>query len=298
MASILQTEFWADFKSRTAGWQPLPIGRYWGLKRRLPLGQLAYFPELPFGAETLALATAPELATVALARLEFLEEWDLTKTRALTAVGLRPSFEEVQPNYRQWLDLTLTEPELLAGMRPKGRYNLNLALRQGLTVKAGLEPILVEDFLKLYQLTSSRQRFRGRGSDYFRQLATLLQEHQAGEVIVVYYQNWPLAAGYFTYFDQVASYLYGASSDRWKEMMGPYLLHWQAILRAKSRHCRLYDLLAIAPPGQPTHRHGGLTRFKSQFGGRSVRLVGSWDLVNNRTWYTLYRLGEKLRRGI
>ncbi|MEK9167147.1 MAG: hypothetical protein AAB613_00155, partial [Patescibacteria group bacterium] len=91
--------------------------------------------------------------------------------------------------------------------------------------------------------------------------------------------------------------------------------------RAKHDGCAIYDLLAIAPFQQTaisnqlsadtekpraesrelkasdsSHPHSGLTRFKTQFGGQSVRLLGSWDLVHSGFWYTMYQFVERRRR--
>ncbi len=298
MNSLLQTDLWAKFKA-SQGWQPKRENDYLSLTRRLPLiGLMTYFPELPYQPDTVELIKklGQQKGLATFVRLEFLTEWDDTVATDLRQLGLIKSFEEVQPEYRQWLDLSLDEATLKQQMHPKGRYNLNLAERHGLTISQGTSSELTRHFYKLYQQTAQRTDFRGRNEPYFQSLVAALSAENCGEVIVVSRGDQPLAAGIFSYTSGgAADYLYGGSGPE-RQLMAPYLLHWTAILEAKRRGCLIYDLLAIAPFDQPNHPYAGITRFKQQFGGRAVRLLGSWDLVNRPMRYKLYQFIERRRR--
>jgi lipid II:glycine glycyltransferase (peptidoglycan interpeptide bridge formation enzyme) len=136
------------------------------------------------------------------------------------------------------------------------------------------------------------------------------------ELLVARYNGKSVAAAIITFYGDTASYLYGASSDECREVMAPYLLHWEAMKLAKQKGCKFYDLLAVEPfdnmqtansypqsaaDGQRLavggkHKFSGITKFKEQFGGRKVHLVGGWDLVYKPTWYTLFKWAEKMRR--
>ena len=124
---------------------------------------------------------------------------------------------------------------------------------------------------------------------------TAIRAEKLGEIVTVSHEGEVLAAALVTFYGNVASYLYGGSGGD-RSLMAPYLMHWAAIKRAKQEGCAVYDLLAIAPPEKENHVHAGLTRFKTQFGGESVRMLGSWDLVHSRFWYTMYRYAQKRRR--
>jgi lipid II:glycine glycyltransferase (peptidoglycan interpeptide bridge formation enzyme) len=213
----------------------------------------------------------------------------------LVDLGLIKAFEDVQPDYRQWIFLDRTEEQLLKEMKPKGRYNIRVAEKHNLKVAWGLEPEKVEALAALYQETAKRTGFSGRGTDYFRTLCDSLGEGNLGEIVTVSKGGEVLAAALVTFYGGIASYLYGGSGGD-RSLMAPYLMHWAAIKRAKKEGCVIYDLLAIAPPDKEKHIHAGLTRFKTQFGGESVRMLGSWDLVHTRFWYTMYRYAQKRRR--
>jgi len=106
-----------------------------------------------------------------------------------------------------------------------------------------------------------------------------------------------LAAAVIVFYGERASYLYGASSHEEREAMAPHLLHWEIIREAKRRGCTEYDLGEIPPSGESDHPLKGLGDFKMKFGARRVHFMGSWDYILDSLWYTLFRVGEKLRRG-
>ena len=56
-----------------------------------------------------------------------------------------------------------------------------------------------------------------------------------------------------------------------------YALQKAAILEAKKRGAREYDLFGIAPEGDKYHPLSGLSRFKLGFGAKRVNRMGCWD---------------------
>ncbi|QQG49734.1 MAG: peptidoglycan bridge formation glycyltransferase FemA/FemB family protein [Candidatus Berkelbacteria bacterium] len=297
--SLFQTKPWGEFKEKF-GWKAESTSGLIGLERTIGFGKsLLYFPELPLNEQTAGLIdeikTGKRPTGRIFSRFEFLELWTSERAKQLLETGLVKAFEDVQPDYRQWVVLDKSEAELLKDMRPKGRYNIKVAERHKLKVEWGTEPEKLESFVRLYQGTAKRTGFSGRGDEYFRALVATLNECELGEVVTVSHEGEVLSAAIIAYYGGVASYLYGGSGGD-RALMAPYLMHWEAIKRAKKKGCAIYDLLAIAPPGEEKHIHAGLTRFKTQFGGQSVRMLGSWDLVHNRLWYRLYRFAETRRR--
>ena len=55
------------------------------------------------------------------------------------------------------------------------------------------------------------------------------------------YQNKLLASAIFIDFGKTRTFLFGGSSAQDKNVMAPYLLHWQAILDAKNAGMKFYD---------------------------------------------------------
>lgn len=306
MQSLLQTPEWAEFKMRQ-GWQSFWLENISLLSRPLPGGKsFLYIPEVSISKDQIKdlLEKAKPIAKgqkAAFLRLEIFAEENQEYDEQLTYLGFKKSFEEVQPEDRQWLPISRPKEEILAQMKSKGRYNIRIAERHKVEIKSFQKANLfqgLDDFYHLYQQTFARQRFSGRSRQYFRDLLDVLGKKDYLRIYTAFYQNQPLASVIITFYQELASYLYGASSNEHREVMAPYLAHWQAILEAKEKGCQLYDLLAIAPAEILDHKYASLSRFKQQFGGRSVKMVGSWDYIFQPTWYWAFRVAEKMRRGI
>lgn len=302
MRSLLQTKEWAEFKA-SQGWKDdqflINNLQFSILSRELAFGKwMVYAPEVSI--DNLTAEILKELAKQAFSfqksaiffRLElFIEDNDSAK-KALQTAGYRKAFEEIQPEYRQWVDITADEQTILANMKEKGRYNIGLAERKGVKTRISTSTSDVDIFYRLFESTAKRNNFSIRSIEYFRSLCEMLFSRQLGELVIAEHEGQPLTALITTYYDGLASYLYGASSDIKKDLMAPYAAHFTAIKRAKEKGCHTYDLLQVGVDG----KYSGLTLFKSQFGGRPVKLVGGWDYVYQPIWYTLFKWAEQIRR--
>jgi peptidoglycan pentaglycine glycine transferase (the first glycine) len=303
MQSLLQTKLWADFKA-TQGWRPHDVDGLSVLERDLPYGQsMFYAPEATVGG--LAEKELSDLATKVrqlnpkafLFRLEGFDRFsDQLKSRLFEA-GYQKSFEETQPEHRQWIPITADEATIVANMREKGRYNTRLAERKGVTTRISTNASDVNVFYKIFKETASRDGFSIRSKQYFSDLCQALFAQQKGELVIAYFDGQPLVALIITYHDGLASYLYGASSNEHRNLMAPYAAHLAAIRSAKAHGCHTYDLLQIAPPdAKESHHYSKLTRFKQQLGGEAVQLIGGWDYVYSPLVYTGFKFMERLRR--
>lgn len=216
----------------------------------------------------------------------------------LNEVGFKKSFEEVQAQHTILLDLTKSPDELLAAMPKKGRYSIKLAERKGVTVReAGLTEGL-DRFWRLYEETASRLKFPSRSKSYFRKLAALLEETAAGTFIETYFGDNLLSSSWIVYFGGRATYLYGASSNRYRELMPSYLGQWTAILKARERGLKIYDFWGVVKTHDLAHHWAGYSHFKRQFGGEEVSYIGAYDLVISPLKYHSYRLAQQTRKKV
>ena len=78
------------------------------------------------------------------------------------------------------------------------------------------------------------------------------------------------------------------SRDAHREKMPTYLLQWEAMKRAKSAGCTVYDLWGAPETFDESDSMWGVYRFKEGLGGRVVRTLGAWDYAPNRLLYKLY----------
>jgi lipid II:glycine glycyltransferase (peptidoglycan interpeptide bridge formation enzyme) len=194
------------------------------------------------------------------------------------------------------LDLSNDEDALLQAMHKKHRYNIRLADRHGISVR-DLGAAGLDDWYEIYRETARRDRIAIHSRDYYATLFDLAAGDSAlsMSLYMAEHESEILAGIIVARFGAGATYLYGASSNRKREMMPNYALQWHAIRMARSQGCLWYDMFGIAPPGEPNHPMTGLTRIKTGFGGRIVERAGSWDYPMSAVRYALFRGAERVR---
>ncbi len=180
------------------------------------------------------------------------------------------------------VDLTQSEEELLAQMHQKTRYNIRLAMKQGVTVREGESAQDLDAFFALLKETASRDRFQSHPEKYLRKMDDVLKNGRMSRVRLAEKDGRVLAAHLEIWFGDTVTYLHGASSSQERTAMAPYALHWETMRAAKAAGVRFYDLWGCNPEDvtSPFYKPSweGITRFKVGFGGRRVDLIGTWDL--------------------
>lgn len=300
--SLMQTKSWGDFKG-SFGWQSDYRSGLLVLKRKVWKDYaLLYIPEIIVdepGLASMASKTAAILSTrrdgrTIFGRAEFLFPYNPESDLILRSAGFVKANDEVQPEFRQEVDLSVSLDEIRAQMKQKGRYNINLAIKKGVIVTKDNTREAINSFCILMTETATRQRFSVRNSQYFRLLVESLDRDGVGGLWLAKFNGKILAAAIVSFVGTRASYLYGASSDQNRSIMAPYLLHFELIKEAKRRGCLIYDFIGVAPPeAGPKHPWAGITRFKKEFGGQTVRYLGSYDLIWRPFIYLLYTKARK-----
>jgi len=98
-----------------------------------------------------------------------------------------------------------------------------------------------------------------------------------------------MIAGWMIFkFNDMAYYAYGAFDDDYRQVMAPVSGLWEIIKWAKAGGCKWLDLWG-AEEGR------GFSRFKEQFGPKTVEMVGTWDLPANPAGYQVFRWAEEIR---
>lgn len=195
---------------------------------------------------------------------------------------------DLTPIHTLMIDLTQQDEALLAGMLPKGRYNLGLARRHGVNVVQSTEMRDLARFYEIFAETAERNDFFSEPYGFFLNLGAALFSTNRAALFLAEWQGETLAAILVVFFGRRATYLYGGSTVRRREVMPNYALHWAAMQEARRRGCVEYDLYGYDPFGLPDHLYAGISRFKRQFGGERRDSIGARD-------YLYYdRLAERL----
>ena len=223
----------------------------------------------------------------------------------LATAGFKKSDKDVQARETLIADISKPEEELLARMKQKTRYNINLARRHGVEIiSIDDEKKAKETFLSLLFETAKRNNFRTHPEKYYIEMMEMfLNNRVAGEffserLFFARYQGKITAAALIGFFGGRATYLHGGSSDEYKNIMAPYLLHWEIMREAKRLGCFEYDFWGIVTDktdSKQKQKWEGFSRFKMGFGGRIVEYQGAYDLAFDKIWYNTYRLVRKIK---
>ncbi len=208
---------------------------------------------------------------------------------------LRKAPTDILPSHTVFIDLTKDEPELLRRMKPKTRYNIRLSISKGVRVRQA-SPAELPLWYDLYRQTALRNRIHLDGPGYFESVLRTGTETGKSKtnvrLLVSEAEGVPLAGMFLVISGGRATYLYGASSDANRNMMGAYALQWEAMRLSKSLGCTNYDLFGISQDPDPSHPMWGLYRFKTGFGGKIRHRQGCWDYPLHEDRYENFRAAE------
>ncbi len=327
---ILQSWEWGELKAAT-GWVPLRVmvedddgtikAAISVLRRPLPIPgrSIMYAPRGPVGdlGDRRTLAVLLDLVhregrrhgAVFLKIDPDIPETNETLDKTLRSLGFRRqgaslNFEGIQPRFVFRLPLTNSLDEIWNAMAPKTRYNIRLAERRGVEVTdGGKEDIPV--FYRILEETARRDHFLIRSESYFHHMWDALGEHGYARLFLARYAGEVIAGTLALTFGDKTWYLYGASSNRHRNVMPNYALQWAMIKWAKENGCTLYDFRGVSGDLNPDNPLYGLYRFKKGFGGELVAFLGEYDQVYQPLWYWLWqnavpayrRLRRRLRQG-
>ncbi len=210
---------------------------------------------------------------------------------------------DVQPPSTVIMDLTSSEDELLAGMKPKTRYNIRLAFRRGVrVVERGVESIPL--WYDMYVQTALRDKIAIHSLDYYTRVFETACNYRTVNgfkppVFKLFFaevDGEAVAGNIVSFHGDTARYMYGASTGEKRNLMPTYALQWHAIVTAKKMGYKFYDFFGISPTPDPDHPMYGLYRFKTGFGGRIVHRLGCYDVFTVSAHYKSYASVERLRR--
>jgi lipid II:glycine glycyltransferase (peptidoglycan interpeptide bridge formation enzyme) len=182
-------------------------------------------------------------------------------------------------------------------MKSKTRYNLKLAQRKGVQVIEDSSEKGFEDYYRLTEETTARQKFYAHNRNYHHKMwQTLSGKNGFAHLLKAVYAGETLVTWIIFIVNGIAYYPYGASSDKHRQVMASNLMMWEAIKFARKNNCHLFDLWgATSKNPAPNDPWLGFHRFKEGFGAELVEFVGTFDLIINPIFYWPYRLGESIR---
>lgn len=217
---------------------------------------------------------------------------EVNKLNKLGFVSGRPLFTK----YNFILNLKPTEEELLGKMKSKTRYNIRLAERRGVRVEIDNSDQAFEKYLELTVTTTKRQKFYAHSPEYHRAMWNALRKSKMVHLIKATYKKETLTTWLLFIFNNTLYYPYGASSNKYRNLMASNLVMWEAIRYGKSRKLRQFDMWgALGPSASQKDPWYGFHRFKKSYGARQVEYVGTYDYVAKPILYWIFRVVNSLR---
>lgn len=278
VSSFLQSSAWEEFQ-RSLGRETTRVRNVLLVTHSLPTGGHYLYAPRPSALDPYF---EDELEKCLRERGSIFAKIDHNDALEADAVGARHS-HSIQPEETMFVSLTEPERAILERMHEKTRYNIRLAEKKGVSISTML--VGIETFYRLLQDTAEREKFRLHDKEYYEKLISLSSNDFSNKVFVAHHRGEPVAAALVNFYKPsgTATYLHGGSLRAMRDVMAPYLLHWEIMREAKRKGYRFYDLWGIDEKRWP-----GLTRFKEGFRGMHIIYPPSVDVVYKPFAYWTY----------
>jgi lipid II:glycine glycyltransferase (peptidoglycan interpeptide bridge formation enzyme) len=175
-----------------------------------------------------------------------------------------------QPRFEWVLDVGQKDNELLAKMHPHSRYNIKFAEKKGIKIEKISGANLINYFPAFYALmvnTSKRNGFNLHPEAYYKNLFTIAQDKI--ELFFAKYGDKYLAVDLIYYENGIANWVFGGSSDEYRNLQPTFLLQWKSILRAREKGYKSYSFggLYNSEYSSLYKDYQGITFYKKNYGG-------------------------------
>ena len=178
----------------------------------------------------------------------------------------------------------------MAQMSYSGRRGIRDARRRGVEVRVGDESD-IDTFHKLLERTSIYKGFPILPAWYFHYIWRLFAPSKKLRLLLAFDTDCkPVSGVIVTVCDDLAYFSWGGMSrdSKHRNLMAPYLLHWNTMLWAKERGCKYYDLANVTQFKQKlartvVDRPDPYDKFGGRLGGIKRRAFAyAWDQDGSR----------------
>ena len=285
--SLVQSFGWGNYKA-TQGWTPMrwtargddghPVAMVQTLVRTYACRTVVVW--CPGGlVGPLELWTPEWLDQVARAtrarqfycRVAFSRERAGQDVESLRARGWLPPRHAISaPRTMVW-ELTSTEEDLMAGLRPNWRHNLKRALKRNLRVVRWSDPSAAV----IARLFNTMASYKDVGAQFDASSLTALLRSLDGRIVIYGCESEagvPLAVRGCAIQGGSAWDLLAATSPEGRRCYASYAVFWALVRHCRALEVTRYDLSGIDPVSAP-----GVYDFKRGTGAREQECLGEWE---------------------
>lgn len=304
MTHFLQSPAWAQFQQSLGRKIFADSGDGWAYQAILETGRFNTRLYCPYGphAESATALDAALTSLKVLAKKQHVTFIRIEPTGPITATELkarglsRVTYNQLQPEHTQIIDLSTDEDAIIAAMNQNNRNLYRNFTKKGLEMHASRDPQDVRIFTEMMHGVAERNGIRAHSDSYFQAQAKALFPAGAAQLFYVTLEGAPIASSIAYDSDTTRYYAHASADDAYRKLSAGTALLAYMIIDAKRQGLKRFDLYGIAPTDYPTHHWAGFTKFKKSFGGTPVSYVGAWDLPVSRPGYLLYRFYQTLSR--
>ncbi len=196
------------------------------------------------------------------------------------------------------VDLKKTNEEILENMKQKWRYNIKLAEKKWVRVyMAEKNDENIEKFYNLILETTNRNKFSWNTFKYYK---TLLKTIDHSKLILAKKDEEIISGWIFIFDKEISIYYYWASTskEKYRNIMSPYLVQWEAIKYAKSIGCKIYDLMWVSDPDSKNCKLKKVSDFKNKLTKDIRKVSGSKMYIHKKVKYFFIIFLRKIKNFI
>jgi lipid II:glycine glycyltransferase (peptidoglycan interpeptide bridge formation enzyme) len=304
MTHFLQSTAWAHFQESIGRKVFADSGKDWSYQAILETGRFNTRLYCPYGphAETPAafdeaLASLKELAKKQRVTFIRIEPTGSATANNLQSHGLlRVTYNQLQPEHTQIIDLSADEADIIAAMNQNNRNLYRNYAKKGIEMHVSRNPKDITIFTDMMHSVAERNNIKAHSDSYFKAQAEALFPTGAAQLFYATLEGTPIATSITYDSDTTRYYAHASANDTYRKLSPGTALLAYMIIDAKRKGLSQFDLYGIAPTDDPTHRWAGFTKFKKSFGGTPFTYIGAWDLPVSRLGYFIYRLYQTASR--
>ena len=198
---------------------------------------------------------------------------------------------------RSWvLDIRPDLAQLLANFKMTWRQNVRASERKGVIIREAVSDADFDVYYDLLKLTSERDDFFIHNKDFHKEI--MRQFADKGDVVLFLaeHEGEAIAAKMLIRFGDWCWDMFGATSDRKRNLKPAYLLQYRCFQWAKERSCSYFDFRTIPEVLEPGEEMWGVYEYKKGYGGFSRLNMPTQDYVYQPLIYGPWRKMVEIRR--